>query len=268
MERIAVGRNAGQAERLRAWQQLINGDLADARDHLEHVRKLYFETGQSRGMELKLLGDVLRAQGDMPSAHALYERYLNAGWPKESSWYVAGVVALAQIAVDEGHLELGETKAREAIATCQRTHDEADASSALVVLSRALIMSGRYKEAQAAAQKARSIAEQTETIPDVIDAQIANTRAAVLLNPGDVAKLRAEVKPVRELAHQLGLASQEFDARLTDAELATSIDCRTGLEKLSAIAREARARGFMSVVHTAAAVGASTQCAKAMLDGG
>src|SRR5262249_2052252 len=106
MEKLATGRTTAQAERCRALQRLAVGELAGAREHLEHVRQVFFETGQSRGVELRLLGDVLVAQGEIGQARSRYEQYLARGWPQESTSYLSGLTAQARLAVEEGKIEL------------------------------------------------------------------------------------------------------------------------------------------------------------------
>ncbi|HEX8114502.1 MAG TPA: protein kinase [Kofleriaceae bacterium] len=259
IERLGTGTAPDQTERLRALQWLEQGDLAGAFAQLEHVRRAFFEAGKSRGYELKLLGDVLMARGELDQARARVEQYLAQGWSAESGFHVVGVLALSRFDLEAGQTQRAEARVREMIALCEAKHNISDLVTAQVLLARISIAEHRFEEAKAAAEAALALAARTEAMPGWIDAQIALARAVLGLHPRDIDTALAAAQTALDRALERGLLGHAYEARLAAGEIAAQGHRPDARAQLRALADEADQHGFGLIARKARAAAAAPQ---------
>lgn len=259
IERLGTDPTPDQTERLRALQWLAQGDLARAFAQLEHVRRVFFEAGKTHGYELKLLGDVLTAQGKLDQARARLEQYLAQGWSPESGLHVVGVLALSRLDLEAGNTRRAEADVREMIALCEAWHNASDLATAQIMLARISIAEQRFEEAKAAAETALGLAARSEAMPDWIDAQIALSRAVLGLHPRDVDTALAAAQTALDRARERGLLGHAYEARLAAGEIAARGHRADARAQLDALAAEAGQHGFGLIARKARAAAAAPQ---------
>ena len=95
------------------------------------------------------LGEVLEAQGDLTAARSQFEQSLATAQKIGALVNVAeSQEALAHLVIEENHPERAEASLRSAIAEFEKEKSDPDSSSAYTLLSRALLMQGKFQEAQ------------------------------------------------------------------------------------------------------------------------
>jgi TolB-like protein/tRNA A-37 threonylcarbamoyl transferase component Bud32/tetratricopeptide (TPR) repeat protein len=253
MERIATGGTLIQARRFRALQWRQQGELGKAFTQLDDIRREYFDTGKSRGVELELLGDVLLAQGEIGPARWRIEQYLALSWPRDDTLRLTGEFLLARMELEAGELERAETTVRASLAVCERTHNESDLVTAQAILARVLAAEQRFAEAKVAAESASRLADRLETTPEWIDARIALAQARIGLAPRDANAALAETQAALDRARERGLLGHAYDARLAAGEIAAQTGRPEARSQLRALADDAEQHGFGAIARRARA---------------
>jgi eukaryotic-like serine/threonine-protein kinase len=257
MERIATGGTLVQARRFRALQWREQGELGKAFTQLDDIRRAYFDTGKSRGVELQLLGDVLIAQGQLEQARGRLDQFLALSWPRDDSLRLQGEFSLARLELEAGQPERAETVVRASIAVCERTHDDSDLVTAQAVLARVLAAEQRFAEAKAAAEAALRLADRIETTPEWIDARIALAQVRIGLAPRDADAALGEAQAALDRARERGLVGQAYDARLAAGEIAAQAGRPEARSQLRALVEDAEQHGFGSIARRARAAAAA-----------
>jgi serine/threonine protein kinase/tetratricopeptide (TPR) repeat protein len=253
MDRLAVGTTRVQVRRLRALQWLQQGELERSFAELDDIRRQFFDTGNSRGFELRLLGDVLLAQGQLDPARARLEQFLGLDWPADDSLRLTSVLSLARLELEAGQPERAEADARRIVEVCERIHDDSDLVTARAMLARVLAAEHRFADAKAAAEDALRLADHIEVAPEWIDARIALAQARFGLDPGQLDAALAEARAALDRARERGLVGQAYDAQLAAAEIAAHGRRPAALAQLRALADDAGRHGFGSIARRARA---------------
>lgn len=250
MERLAKDVARIFAQRDRAIQWMEQGELARAFEQLEQIR----QGGKGRGFELKLLGDVLTAEGELKPARVRLEQFLARDWPPDADLRVLGELAMSRLDIEDGQLARAEARARDCIAICERTHNRSDLANAQAVLADVLVAEHRFEDARAMAALALRLAAQIGEMPEWLDARIALARALAGLHPRDLDAALAEAQAALARARELGLVGPAYEARLAAGEIAVQGHRAGARVQLRILADEADAQGFHLIARKARAV--------------
>jgi hypothetical protein len=252
MAHVARRRSLVKADQHRGYQWLEQGELARAFAQLERVRL----SGESRGFELKLLGDLLIARGELDQARVRIDQYLALNWPPDDSLRVTGLLSHSRREREAGQLERAEADARRGVEICARTRNDWDLAASQVGLAHALIAEHRFEPARAAAETALHAAERVEQAQEWIDARIALAYARHGLQPRDLDAALADARAALDRARERGLVGLAYDARLAAGEIAAQAHRPEAAAQLQALADDADRHGFVLVARKARAVAA------------
>jgi eukaryotic-like serine/threonine-protein kinase len=213
------------------------GDLAAARARFDRGRAALTALGADAELASaeQDLGDLSLAAGKRAEARASFQRALAANQPLKIATRTAhNQLALARLALDEGAAPEAEKLARQALAAFQTGRLADEAVGAALVLSQALDAAGRADEARALREKVVAPGERSESLA------IRLRSTSALTPPTDRARLSA----LERQATAAGLVELALELRLAHARSAAD---------RAALARDARARGFVRIAELAAA---------------
>jgi len=212
---------------------------------------------------MNVLGDVLKAEGNLEEARQQYQLALDIG--KKAGEPVAEIqVELSELALEVGHPDQAEPLLRAAIAEFEKQKADPDSTSAYIELSRMLLMEGKTQDARTAIQHA---AELSRTSPDPglkLPIAIQSARlmlAAVRQNEPwhtTLAAVRQQLRSASDNARKLGYYDQECEARLALGELEMKANPELGRSLLTQLAAEAHDHGMELIARKAMALGAGT----------
>ncbi len=216
-------------------------------------------------LEMNVLGDVLKAEGNSEGARQQYEAALDTGKKANEAYSVAETqVELADLALDEGHSDQAEPLLRAAIAEFEKENTDPDSTSAYIELSRMLLMEDKLPDARRAIQHA---AELSRTSPDPgLKLPIAIQTARVMLSavrenerghPTLVA-VRQQIRAASDTAKKVGYYRQECESRLLLGELEMKTNSELGRSELTRLAAEAHEHGMELIARKATALAAGT----------
>lgn len=230
---------------------LTRGQVQDARRLAQQAVDGYQATQgsyQYLTAAMRDLGEVLEAQGDLSGARSQFEQSLaiaqkigavvNAAESQEE---------LAHLAIEENHPEQAETSLRSAIAEFEKEKSDPDASSAYTLLSRALLMQGKFDEGRKAAQRGAQLSLTSSDPALKLPAEIQKARFEATSAETDKKRLvaaMARLQSVTATANRLGYYKLECEARLALGELEIRTNSSLGQRHLKALASETRNRGF------------------------
>jgi eukaryotic-like serine/threonine-protein kinase len=218
---------------------------------------------------MTVLGEVLKTEGDLQGARREFEETLAVSEKVGQAELVGeSQVELADLAVDEGHVDLAEPLLRPAIAEFEKEKADPDTASAYTVLSRVLLLQGKVEDAHKAIQQAIALtltsSDPSLKIPAAI--QKARVDLAEAGQAGTVTKpanAEQELRSAIATAKRLGFYGLELEARLALGEWDMKINPYHGRTQLGSLAAETRSRGFELLARRAqqAAVSAGTTIA-------
>ncbi len=216
-------------------------------------------------VEMNVLGDVLRSEGNSAGARQQYEAALEIGKKANEAYSVAETqVELADLALDEGHPDQAEPLLRAAVAEFEKEKTDPDSTSAYIELSRMLLMEDKQLDARKAILHA---AELSRTSPDPgLKLPIAIQTARVMLagvrqnerGRPNLAAVRQQLRAASDTAKRLGYYSQECVARLALGELEIKAKPELGRSILTQLATEAHQRGIELIARKASALSAGS----------
>jgi tetratricopeptide (TPR) repeat protein len=196
------------------------------------------------------LGEIQKAQGDLVAARKHHEEAQAIRTDLQAAFAIAkSRVALASLAIEEGHPEAAEAllgPALEVFIAQKATDWEA---SAQAVLARSLLGGKRNENARRALERALALSNRSQS-PHV-RLMVAATASRVEAADGraDDGMLRLDAALAE--AVRLGLVSRQFELRLARGEIGIGSGQTTVTNELLALAADARAHGFGLVARKA-----------------
>ena len=201
-----------------------------------------------------VLGDALETEGDLKGARKQFEDALAIRQKMGEVDLISETqVALADLDLAEGKQEQAEALLRTAIAQFEKEKEDPDASSAYVVLSRALLMQGKTDEANQAVRRSGELSlgnsDPALKLPIAIQSarvEMASvglpTHGARASSAASVASVRQQLRSAVASATKSGYYGLACEARLALGELELKSNPTDGRDQLSALAAETRSR--------------------------
>lgn len=200
------------------------------------------------------LGDVLFDQADLGGARRAYEQSLSLRTQAGEKRGAAEVqVALAELAIEEGHAADTVTPVRGHKSQFHQEQQADDELRASAVLIDALLAEGKISDAQQEAAASNSLAAKCQNMEYRLEFALASARALLAGEHPEQARLPLE-HALRE-ARSHGLVGIELKTRLALAQLAQKSKSNASAKtELSFLMESARAKGFGLVLRDAAAL--------------
>ncbi len=246
--------------------ELTEGRVEEAHKLAQQaVNALRAEQGayQYLTLAMNVLGDVLKAEGNLEEARQQFQLALDIG--KKAGEPVAETqVELSDLALDMGYPDQAEPLLRAAIAEFEKEKADPDSTSAYIELSRMLLMEGKLQDARTAIQHA---AELSRTSPDPgLKLPIAIQSARVMLaavqqnerRHPSLAAVRQQLRSASATAKKLGYYGQECESRLALGELEVKQNPKLGRFLLTQLVADAHQHGMERIAREATALAAST----------
>ena len=190
----------------------------------------------------------MKAEGDLTGARSEFEQTL-AMRQKIGSFELAAEsqIELADLAIHEEHPEQAETLIRTALAVFEKEKSDPDSSSAYTILSRALLMQGKFDEANKASQRAAELSltssDPALKLPAAIEQ--ARVQGANSTNRGANASAAFDqLHSTISTAKRLGYYQIECEGRLALGELELKLNSSLGRKHLTEVATETRSHNL------------------------
>jgi tetratricopeptide (TPR) repeat protein/class 3 adenylate cyclase len=230
------------------------GDLVGARKRYEQSLATAREIGDKSEIASALsnVANVIETGGDLVGARKDYEEALamrkaiGEKGEMASSW-----VSLATLSIEEGHAPAAQQPAREAAEEFKKERSDIDEAGALGVLAHSLLMQGKVSGAESTVRRARSLVEKSGDIEHRLPVLILAARIDAAA--GRAAAAEQSLGSLLEQATAVGNVPLTFDARLALAEVESKAGKAAGREQLSALEKDATARGFLLIAREARA---------------
>ena len=201
------------------------------------------------------LGGVLEVEGNFSAARQMYQQALdierNAGRTLRSE---ETQVALAELAIQEGHPSQAEQWLRPAVADFEKEKADPDITNGYTLLSRALLQQGKPEEAHQAMQHAMAMSTLDPELKLPAEIQAARVEIALAGHGSAHASVtagRQRLRSAATTARQLGYYIVECEARLALAELDLKAHTAASRTALTQLASEADNRGLRLISHQA-----------------
>lgn len=212
------------------------------------------------------MGEVLRAEGDLPGARKQFEAARDTqqkagdmGLLEESQ------SEIADVDLEEGHPVEAESLVRPAITEFEKEKSNPAAAAAYAELSQALLAQGKLDDALEAIQRAnqlnRTSSDPSLTFPMAIQTarvEMARTREKAI-GHGDLAAAVQRLRSVIAAARRLGYYHMECQARLAMAEAELKADPAAGRSQLEILAKGTHEHGLELLCHKAQQLAVSSQ---------
>lgn len=233
----------------------FQGDLASADGVLQQAESDLRQAGDKKGEAYALSNwaKVLAARGDLSGARAKYQEALNIRKDLGANQEAAqSQVALADLAIEEGHPGDAPAPCRQAIEAFQ-TEKAADSEIlAHTVLAHALLAMEKAQDAQKEIDRAKDLAARSQDFG--IRVRIRITAARVRAALGNDAEAERALQAAFAESAKRGFVPLEFESRLALGEIETEAGkTGPGHSHLAALQKEASSRGFSLVASKAAA---------------
>jgi tetratricopeptide (TPR) repeat protein/predicted Ser/Thr protein kinase len=260
-EALAMAREIGsrdtQAEALTFLSTVAydRGDLSAAKSLLDDAEPVLRELGNKRMLTgvLANRAKLLLAQDDLNGARGKYQEALRIG-DEIGDKVDAGSfrVGLANITIEEGHPAAAEAPPRQAMVEFRAVKDVDDEIGAHAVLARALVLTGKTKDALTEIDAAKSLLSATQNPTSRWDISLIEGRIQSAL--GNPAAAKKMLVAVLNEADKAGFVPYSFEARLAIGETEMkSSNTAEGRARLQALQKDAKAKGFMLIARKAAA---------------
>lgn len=252
-----VGNKRGEGSTLSNLANLLAelGNLEGAKQYYSEALKIVDQTGyrRGRGYALHGLADVLLSQDQLEAASKIAEeaQAIRRDLREDNNLAISNM-QLALIRLEQGRLTEPEPLVRTAIDAFERAKMTENNAAAYGVLTRILLTEGKLSDAQNAAQRALILSQQTGSRPPHFDAAVAGARvkAAIGKSKGALQDLQG----VLAEATKFGYVPYELEVRLAIGEIEIqSGKASTGRPHLEALAKDARAKGFLLIARKATA---------------
>ena len=227
----------------------IEGQAAAASRALEELGRDFHKLPASEWSIYNLLfqGRLLREQGELVAAERVLKEALaltgRGGLRLAASF---GLLLLGETSLAAGQAVDAEHQVQHALAEMNREGGLPPRQArARAVLAGALLAQGKTVEARREAERAASLAAQTDNLIFLLPALTETARVRLALGqPDDLAKARALIADGLDAARRGRFLSEELALRLVLGELELKAGAPTGRTQLEAVAREAEARGL------------------------
>jgi tetratricopeptide (TPR) repeat protein/TolB-like protein len=232
------------------------GQLEAAQQRYEEQSKIQRETGYRRGQAYAAfnMAELLRVKGDWVGARALAEsafatrRELGESATAASSQHQLGAIALAQMQLPDAEAFL-----RDAVAAFQKADIKDDLISSQALLAEVLLAEHKATEANQIASNAMQVAQSRPSYPPRFDAALALAR--IHLETGKLGDAIREAHDVLRTAARYGYVEYQLQARMVETQaLAKAGKAREAQGLAIALAKEARARGYLELARRAAQI--------------
>ena len=203
------------------------------------------------------VGEALKAEGDLAGAQSQFEQAL-AMRQKIGALDLAAEsqAELADLEIQKDHPEQAESLARAALAEFEKEKSDPDSISAYTILSRALLMQGKFDEASKASRRAAELSltssDPALKLPAAI--QQARVQAANPINrSANSAAAFEQLHSTISTAKHLSYYQIECEARLALGEIELKANTSLGRKHLTELAAETHSRNFELLAHQAQA---------------
>jgi len=199
------------------------------------------------------LGSAMELEGDLAGARDEFQQTLTMRQKIGALDLVAeSQVELAGVAIEEGHPEQAEPLLRTALSEFEKEKSDPDSTSAYTLLSRSLLLQGKFEDARAASKRAVDFSL-TSSDPSLrLPAEIQQAR--VEMGSHEATSKSAVFKNLQSViatARKLGYYTIEAQARLAIAELELKTNSAQVQKQLKALASEWRSHGLGLLAHQA-----------------
>ncbi|MGA9905010.1 MAG: protein kinase [Candidatus Sulfotelmatobacter sp.] len=232
------------------------GDLPGARGNYEKALTLARTAGDKSMAAYALagLGSLDQKAADFKQAHKDYEEALALRNELGEKDTIASTrVAIAELAVEEGHPDAAEVSAREARDEFERSHKRDDQINATVALVGALLAGGKNVEALKEVNKAAAIAAKSQNLSVQLAFAAARARTESASRQTGTAKTLLREALVE--ATKSGYIGDQLESRLAFEEIelksGKSAASRARLQQLQ---KDAKEKGFDLIARKAAAL--------------
>jgi len=228
------------------------GDLSEAIRCYERAYQLDQETGYKRGFGFVLVGWglVLLEQDHLDESRTKLQEALTIRKEIGNPELIAdSLLSLARLNLEEHHYPDAEKLARDASSQFAGSKDPEDESIAQSTLAQALVADRNLREAQTAAERARSL--KTTGLQAHFNAMMANATVEAAL--GNRREADTQLENLILEARKRNSTGYEFAARLQleKSRLGTAQDAAARAQ-LSSLQSDAKAKGFLLIARNAA----------------
>ncbi len=203
------------------------------------------------------LGEALKAEGDLAGARSQFEKTLTMRQQIGALDLVAESQAeLADLEIQENHPEQAENLVRTALAEFEKEKSDPDSSSAYTILSRALLMQGKFDEADKTSRLAAKLSLTSSDPALKLPAAIQQARVQTGSPVNRLASSAAASEQLHStisIAKHLGYYQIECEARLALGELELKVNASAGRKLLTELAEETHSRNLELFAHQAQA---------------
>lgn len=230
------------------------GDLTNAKANFQQARQMQKETAHRRGEAFATsgLGDVYLAQGELGDARTYSEEALQMRQDMGETLNVAlSNMQLAMITLEEGHPDKAGELARLSIPEFEKQSSWDLDAIAYATLAKAALEQHDLVTAQDAAGKSISLAHKAGSRPPILEASLVSAR--VVAATGKSAEALTQLETILAESKKFGYFPYELEARLAIGQIELkSGKAAAGRNHLTAVEKEARARGFILIANKAA----------------
>ena len=234
--------------------ELTEGKVKEAQLHAEQANTaLQKDNGAFQYMTAAIdeMGDILEQKGDLGKARQLFEQSLAIRKKTGETGLVAeSQEELAEISLEEGNPQRAEPVLRGVISEFEKEHGDPDASTAYILLSRALREEGKLNEAAEAAKRGANLSLTSSDPALRLPAAIEGARIEAAMSVSNGKNAARPSGPIQSLssaaaaAKRMGYFNVECEARLALGEIETRLNPASGRTLLTNLAAEARIHGL------------------------
>jgi len=255
---LATGQSSPSTDKLIGLGDALQhlGDLPGARKNYADALALA-RTASDKSIAayaLVGLGSLEVKLADFKRAHEDYDEALTLrGELGEKDNITATRVAIAELAIEEGHPGAAERPARDARDEFQRTHRGDDQITATAVLAGALLAGGRNDDAFQEVTKTAPMAGKSQNLSAQLGFAVARSRSEAA--SGKIGAAKTILKEALAKATRSGYVGDQLECRLTLEEIELkSGKSATSRARLEQLQKEAKEKGFDLIARKASAL--------------